>query len=234
MKTALVTGGAQGLGKEIVKALAKKGYFVLVHYKRQEKEANELCRSLEEEGCKAKAIFGDFSSAALISEFIEKLDMDISFLVNNVGSFLTKPLTETTCDEFVEIFQTNVYSVFALITALKQSLIKTKGTVVNTGVCGSPVSRVNNYIPAYSIFKHTLHHMTKTYAKELAPFDVRVNMISPGVLENSVDKDIKSPQTPKGKHIKLDEIVSLLYYLMEDHACNITGQNIEVAGGYCL
>ncbi|PCI94166.1 hypothetical protein COB11_04205 [Candidatus Aerophobetes bacterium] len=122
----------------------------------------------------------------------------------------------------------------ARITALKPSLIKTKGAVINTGICGSSVSRVNSYIPAYSIFKHTLHHMTKTYAKEFAPYDVRVNMISPGVLETAVDKSEKSLQTPKGKQINLDEIVSLLYYLMEDQACNITGQNIEVAGGYCL
>ena len=234
MKTALVTGGAKGLGKEFVKALCKNGYHVLIHYHKSQKEAEQLVSSLNQKAMSAETCYGDFSSLEGVQAFTQSLPKDLYALVNNVGNYHTNSLLKTEETDFLDLFFTNVYAPFALIRSFEKALIRSKGVVLNLGCAGCSLSKVNAYIPAYHIMKHQLLKLTQTFAKEFAKHGVRVNMISPGMLETSIDLLSKVSTTPQKKPIELREIISCALYLLSDDSSSVTGQNVEVAGGYCL
>lgn len=226
MNWTLVTGGAKGLGASICHELAKKGYPVIIQYRTSRQQAEEVQKRCVELGVKAEIIQGDFSSEGSTQKFIDeckKRFQALENLVNNVGNYLVKPLLETSMTEWRELYQSNVFSALQLI----EGLLPTS-SIVNIGVVG--VQRVDSYSPAYTASKMTLWMMTKTLAKDLK--GIRVNMISPGYMENAVDLPADLSKLPQGRAIELTEVAKLVPFLFENPS--ITGQNIEIAGGVRL
>lgn len=234
MSWTLVTGGAKNLGAEICRTLAKRGHKILVHYNTSQAEANEVVNTCKSFGVNAESIQGDFSSRETTQKFIEKLLKhypDVKNLINNVGNFLVKSPTATMPDEWEALFQINYLAPLALTQALVPAIQKAKGNIINIGVSGLEPMRANTTFPAYASTKNSLLLLTKSLAKELADSGVCVNMVSPGQLENSIDRPETPAHIPMHRFGTFYDVARIVAFLLEDESGYITGQNIEAAGG---
>ncbi|MGK5594222.1 MAG: SDR family oxidoreductase [Parachlamydiaceae bacterium] len=236
MAWTLITGGSKGLGQQAAQLLAQKGYSLVIHYRSNEKEAKqtvEICRS---HGVEAEHIQGDFKTTDDITRFIEVYLArfpDTKHLINNVGSYFLGSTLKTPLTRWNEIFLTNLHLPFLLCNRLAPSIKTLQGTIMMIGVAGLGSSRADTYSSAYTIAKAALLQMTKSLAKELLG-TARVNMISPGYLENAVDLPEDLAKLPLKRPTSLKEAAELIAFLMDEQQSSITGQNIEISGGVRL
>lgn len=229
----LVTGGAKRLGAALCVALAEQGRSIVVHYRSSRQEALEVVELCRAKGVEANAIQGDFGSVPQVQEFVKRYLQqfsETSALINNVGTYLIGSGLQTTIEDWMPVFQTNLYTPFILSQALTPSLIASKGHIVNIGASGLKRCSANTYATAYQLAKEGLWGLTLALARELASKDVRVNMVSPGLLEASIDQ-YPIPMNRAGYFWEICRVVS---FLLDPASSYITGQNIEVAGGLGL
>jgi len=233
----LVTGGARRLGAQICKSLAQNGYPVLIHYNTSCKEAQDLIKECRASGVSAESIQGDFSSIQTLQDFLQRLKTQfpqIKNIVNNVGNYRVESTLATNIQEWHELFQTNLHAPVALIKELMLQIKKQKGSIINIGVAGIENVPANTYSSAYTASKLALWMVTKSLAKEFAPFHVRVNMVSPGMLDNAVDLPPDQKILPMKRAGTPIEVARVVLFLLDENNTYITGQNIEVAGGLRL
>lgn len=233
----LVTGGSRRLGACIALSMAKAGRDVLIHYDRSEEHARRVVRECIRLGVKAEMVRGDFSTNDGIKKFINIVSSQfgpVQNLINNVGPYLVKPATETDLDEWSALFQLNVHAPFALTNAFLPSITAAKGSVINIGTVGLGTARANVMRSAYVSAKMALWMLTKSLARELVASGVRVNMVSPGYLENSIDLPEDPKLLPMARAASLDEVARVITFLLDPASGYITGQNIEVGGGVNL
>lgn len=194
-----------------------------------------LCRA---NGVHAESLQGDFATPASTEAFLlryrEKFP-DTEVLINNVGNFFKTPPLQTSFRDWHELFQTNLHAPFMLIQGLAESFKKHKGNIVNIGVAGLETMEAKTGV-AYGITKQGLLMLTKALAKELAADQVRVNMVSPGILNNSVGlpDDPNLLPVPMKRTGTPYEVARVIAFLLDPESSYITGQNIEVAGGAFL
>lgn len=237
-KVALVTGAARRTGRAIALRLAQAGADLVVHYRHSEAQAEETAAQCSAAGAgRAWAASADLADPEAPGKFIEtvleragRLDL----LVNNVGNYpLGAPLAQSPAD-FAETLQTNLVAPFALVRAAADGLRAHRGQVINIGYVGVDNVVANRQAMAYQISKTGLLILTKTLAQELGPAGVRVNMVSPGHLDNSVDlPEAIASHVPLGRAGKPEEVAEAVFFLL----CRgdyITGANLEVGGGYRL
>jgi NAD(P)-dependent dehydrogenase (short-subunit alcohol dehydrogenase family) len=237
MEWTLVTGGAKGLGAEICRKLAQQGFNVVLQYRTSAKEAAEVVQTCKSCGVHADCIQGDFATLESAGDFIGrymKAFPETCALINNVGNYLIKSALDTPIDQWCLQFQTNLHAPFFLIQALMPSLKAHRGSVVNIGAAGLHELRANTYSTAYMIGKTALWMLTKSIALEAAPFNVRVNMVSPGYLENSIDQPKDLKRLLMQRLASCSEVADVVAFLLQENSGYITGQNIEVAGGVRL
>lgn len=235
MSWTLVTGGAKRLGAEICVSLAAKGFPILVHYNKSEKEARQVVERCRAFGVAAELIQGDFSSKESLEAFIadcRRRFPAIKNLINNVGDYLVKKASDTTLEEWLHLWQNNLNVPFALSQAFLPSIRQSQGAIINIGVTGVTHMRIDMQRAAYKMAKTALYMLTRTLARELAPDQVRVNMVSPGYLENAVDLPDGSEKLPMGRPATLQEVCRVITFVLAERY--ITGQNIEVGGALGL
>ena len=237
MAWTLITGGVRRLGAHISQAIAQAGNNVVIQYRHSQDEAVEVAKKCLAFGVKADVIQGDFSSIESIEDFTKrylKRFPETKALVNNVGNYLIKSALNTSVDEWMRLFQTNLHAPFALIKALAPSLIKQQGNIINIGISGLYSNHVSTYSSAYQLSKLSLLALTRSLAKEMASCGVRVNMVSPGYLDIAVDLPEDLSKIPMKRAAECAEISRVIIFLMDPRSEYITGQNIEVAGGVGL
>lgn len=233
----LVTGGARRLGAVIVESLAAQGHNVIIHYNKSSQDAHDLAERCRQQGVLTACVQGDFATPESMTDFISQIQQHyplIDTLINNVGNYAVKSLLATSAQEWHELWQVNVHAPFALIKALIPSIKQFQGAIINLGIAGLNHVRADTFSTAYTCSKLTLWSMTKSLAKELAAARVRVNMVSPGYLENAVDLPADCASLPMGRAATLAEVVCVIMYLLKPESAYITGQNIEIAGGVRL
>ena len=234
--TILVTGAGKGLGAEICRHLATNGHDVAIHYRFSKEEAILVAEECRQQDVSVDTIQGDFDTPASLDSFIAHyLDRfpDTKGLVNNVGNYLLASSTAATTDQWFALFQTNFFASVFLTNALLPSLKAHRGSVVNLGVTGLQMSRAFTKATVYAATKSALLFYTVSLAKELAKDFVRVNMVSPGYLENGTD--LKNPsELPFNRPAYLHEVAHVVASFFDPQNVYITGQNIEVAGGIGL
>lgn len=229
----LVTGAAKRLGRTLALELAKQGHHVVVHYNTSQQEAQAVAESCRKLGVSCEIIQGDFTTAESTAEFLARYLAqfpDTKYLVNNVGNYLTQTIGRTTEQDWREMFQSNVDVPFALTRALLPALKRHRGCIVNLGFAGSGHYLGEGKSAAYSIAKNALWMMTRFFAQELAPQGVRVNMVAPGSLENTVVK-VDPRYMPMGRLGLLEEVARVVVFFLDDQNAYLTGQNVEVSGG---
>ncbi|WP_372718154.1 SDR family oxidoreductase [Immundisolibacter sp.] len=238
-RVALVTGAAKRTGRGLALALARAGADVVVHYGRSQPEAESAVAEITSLGRRAWALSADLATPGEAERLIEaalravgRLDL----LVNNVGNYpLGEPLDQTP-DEFRATLETNLTAPYALIRAAVPALAASgMGHVINLGYAGVEHLVANPRAMAYQISKAGLLVLTRSLAQALGPRNIRVNMVSPGHLDNSVDlPEAIESHVPLGRPAQIDDVAGALLFLLSPAGAYITGANIEVAGGYRL
>lgn len=237
MMWALVTGGAKNLGAALCRALAEKGYNVVIHYMNSKIAAEKVARECQRVGVFSEIIQGDLSSEKGLNFFVKEYLGRFSktnLLINNIGNYLISSALNTKLKDWYSLFHTNLHAPFALSQALMPSLKKSKGHIFNIGTSKLDVICADTYSTAYTITKQSLWILTKSLARELAPHGVKVNMVSPGHLDYSIDLPVNPKDLPMGRAAFSYEVVRAVMFMLEEESSYITGQNLEVAGGVRL
>ena len=245
MKVALITGASGKIGGETVKKFAKNGYFVFAHINANRGGIDNVIKELLAEGIKdtvfaVQADFSDEKSIQNMFDTIKKSFSHVDVLVNNAGVGLYKMITETHINEWRKVFDINVTSTYFLTNLVLEKMIERKsGKIINvSSIWGKDGASME---VCYSASKSALIGYTKALAKELAPSNVNVNCICPGVIDTAMNKRFSPEEieelknaTPLGRLGKASEVADLIYYLSTDSASFITGQIITVDGGFTL
>lgn len=245
-RVALVTGASSGIGAATASVLADLGAIVALGYHQNEEGANQVLDQIMKEGGKALAICADMRRAADISSLVKRATDElgpIDILVNNAGSLVQRQtIRELTPERWNEIMNLNLTSVMLCSQAVATSMIERKrGAIINivsiagrTG--GGPGAA------AYSVAKGGLITFTKSLAKELAPHGVRVNAISPGVIDTPFHQVFSTPEMirnfvttiPLGRLGTPLECAKVIAFLASDASSYIVGETIEVNGGQLM
>lgn len=246
-KWAFITGARRGLGRALAFEAAVSRYSLILHCGRGrddlavEKKDIEMVKALEGLGVEVECLYCDFSDWKDLQTVCHSVlsRTDIHLLVNCVGEFSIGAPSQMDVLEMERLFRVNFFSPCWLIQQLLPSLQREKGQIINIGSAGIGHVLADTFAPAYHLSKLSLLSWTKSLAKELAPVGVRVNMISPGKMENSVDLIDNGLADngfglPMRRPASLQEITALFRFLLSEEAGYITGQNIEIAGGFRL
>ena len=234
---ACVTAGAQGLGRALVRHLARQHYTVFFHYYASQQEAEALQAEITAGGGHALALQADLTRPEARTELIERIaerTSELHVLVNNLGWYLMQRLPEVTLAQWEMTLALNCTATFHL-TQLALPLLQAArppGRIINLG--DSSCDRIAAHVMAtpYHIAKLGLHVLTRSYAELLMPQGITVNMISPGFLENSVG----APPTPlpAGRPGRFEDVLGALDYLLSDAASHVSGTNLLVSGAWNL
>jgi 3-oxoacyl-[acyl-carrier protein] reductase len=234
-QVALVTGGAKRLGRRLVEDLAARGYTVIVNYLSSESAADEVVAGIRARGGRARPHRCDVGSSADVAAMFESIaatEGRLDVLINNVGNYAPTPVLQLGVDQWDATLRSNLSGPFYCCRA-GLPLMTSGGCIVNIGYAGVEALVANPEATDYQVSKTGLLVLTKSLAAAAAPQGVRVNMVSPGQLANSVDlPDDVVATIPAGRAGTLDDMSAAITFLIDSDY--VTGQNIDVAGGYRL
>ena len=245
-KVALVTGASSGIGRATAEALARRGARVAINFHRNEQGAEEARRAIAAAGGQAIAVQADVRSAAGVKALVKRTTAElgpVDILVNNAGSLVERlkilELTEARWDEVLDL---NLKSAFLCCQAVVPSMMERKsGAIVNVssvaGRNGGALGSIH-----YSTAKGGLITFTKGLAKEMAAYHVRVNAVSPGVIQTHFHEQFSTPEAmqayaraiPLGRVGTPDEVAEVICFLACDAASFLVGETIEINGGMLM
>lgn len=240
-KVAVVTGGSRGIGRAIVLDLVQNGAKAVFTYLKSDEAAGILLDEIKEfkgEAIAIKSDSRDYSHAKhVVDETINKFGT-VDILVNNAGIIKDKALMMMDPAEWRDVIDTNLTGYFNMAKACIVTMMKQKsGNIINissvAGVIGTP--RQVNYASA----KAGIIGLTKSLAKEVASYNIRVNAVAPGYIETDMTKDLKQKESllkliPTGRLGKSEEVAKVVSFLASDKSEYITGQVIKVDGGLAI
>lgn len=242
-RVALVTGASRGIGKDIAMGLGRAGARVVLSYRTNKAAAEKAVASLRKQGIEALALATDVTEPARVKEMIETIvgrfgRLDI--LVNNVGVFQWKTVMETSFEEWLAILQSNLLSVFhtskfALPTMRRQRW----GRIINLGSVGAERAFGQAKISAYSSAKAGMVAFSRSLALEEARNGITVNVVNPPVIDDKeLSRDeaqrITDARFPVGRPATGEDIAEAVIFFASEEAAFVTGQVLNVSGGWML
>jgi len=238
-KVALVTGASRGIGRHIALQLAQRGADVAINYRSRQSEGDEVAREIEATGVRALAFQADLSKMPEARSLVRQVQDQwgrIDILVNNAGITKDKSMKKLTDDDWNDVLDTNLGSVYATCSEVLKIMMDQKyGRIINIT---SFVGQAGNFGQAnYAASKGGIIAFTKTLALEMAKYNITVNAIAPGFTETEmlaqVPENIREQiiaRVPMGRFGKPEEIARAVVFLAAE-GDYITGQQINVNGG---
>jgi NAD(P)-dependent dehydrogenase (short-subunit alcohol dehydrogenase family) len=245
-KTALVTGGTSGIGRATALALAKEGVNVVITGRRAP-EGEKVAAEIKGLGVKARFVQGDITDEAHVKNAVEAavgLGGALNFAFNNAGIEVTGALTEATVEQYRKCFDINVLGVLLSLKHEIPAMLKAGGgSIVNTSSVAGRVGMAGAGV--YVASKHAVLGLTKSAAMEVAKQNIRVNSVSPAVIETDMfdrftgnrNPDAVAYMTslhPIGRTGQPREIAEPVIFLFSEAASFITGHDLLVDGGLCV
>ncbi len=239
IQLAIVTGGASGLGLATTKKFIENNIRTII-IGRNEENLAEVSNSLGDL-CSYKVFdLGNLKGIPQLVASITDQYGEIDILVNNAGINLKKSFIEVTDEDFEQVVQTNLTSVFVISREVTKVMLKQKtGCIINISSMAAQYGIP--YVIAYTAAKTGIEGMTKAMAVELSPDGIRVNCVAPGFIATNMsakalDNDPKRKQkvlsrTPMGKLGEPDDVAAAILYLASDAAKYVTGVILPVDGG---
>jgi 3-oxoacyl-[acyl-carrier protein] reductase len=243
-RVAFISGTTDELGAAIASALAQAGAAVVINYRERSEAAEALCAVIESNGGRAMAIRADVADASSIQNAIRqahgKFNHPVDVLINSAGSFPEpRAFTESTWEEFQSILDAHVRGAFHCCQAVIPGMLQQKsGRIINMGSAfahGTPPANWSGFLVA----KSALQALTRSLAAELGPQGIRVNIVSPGLVETESIaglperlRKVQAMQTPLRRLATPAEVASVIAALCTGAGDFITGVEIPVCGGY--
>lgn len=241
-KTALITGGAKGIGAAVCRALAADGYEIAINYNSSEEAAKALKKELSEI-TRAEVFKADVSDSVQVKRMfsdIEKVFGGVGVLVNNAGIAEQALFTDITDEMWRRMIGVNLTGAFNCCReALKYMINQKHGAIINiASMWGETGASTEVH---YSAAKAGLIGLTKALAKEVGLSGITVNAVSPGVVLTDMmaqfseeDKNILKEETPMGILGTPEDIAGAVSFLASDKARFVTGQVLSVNGGFVI
>ena len=249
-RIALVTGGSRGLGKNAVLKLAAEGTEIILTWNSSQQEAQEVVREIEGKGRKAAALQLNVGDTASFARFAQQVKETLThvwqrdtfdYLVNNAGTGLYAPYTETTEAQFDAVLNIHFKGPFFLTQQLLP-LIKDGGRILNVSSGLARFTQPGS--GTYAAMKGAMEVLTRYQAKELGARGISVNIIAPGAIEtdfgggrvrdNAELNQLLASQTALGRVGLPDDIGDAIAALLSDKLGWMNAQRIEVSGGMFL
>jgi NAD(P)-dependent dehydrogenase (short-subunit alcohol dehydrogenase family) len=248
-KTAVITGGSRGLGRNTAVNMARRGVDVIFSYRAQGAEADSLIREVEAEGRRAAGFQIDTGEVRSFDGFVAGVRQTLEgwgrqrfdYLVNNAGNSLHKPFEQTTEAEFDGIVNVHFKGVYFLTQRLLP-LLNDGGRIINVS---SGLARVS--LPGTSVYgaaKGAVEVLTRYLARELGPRRITVNVVAPGAIQTDFSGGMVrdnleynkrvADMTALGRAGLPDDIGPMIAALLGDENRWVNGQRIEVSGGMLL
>lgn len=245
-RSALITGGTQGVGAAIAQSLASAGCNLVLHGLREDQhsvQTADACRAL---GAKVACVFADLTgpTEAVVTDLVRQVDAvsdSVSLLVNNAGTFQEEPFLEMTVRSFEKTWRLNVQAGFFLTQAFARRWIANQvaGRVLFTGSINGELAEPDH--TAYDTSKGAVRSMVRSLCVALAPHGIRVNAMAPGLvltpLTSAVlanDRDAMrwmQMHTPNGRVPGAEVCGGAALFLLSDEAEHVQGHTLLVDGG---
>jgi 3-oxoacyl-[acyl-carrier protein] reductase len=242
-KVAVVTGASKGIGASIARHLAAEGAAVVVNYASSKAGADQVVDEITRNGGKAVAVKADMAKKADIDNLFaetKKAYGQVDVLVNNAGVYEFQPLEKITEEHFHRHFNLNVLGLLLATQKAVEQFGPNGGNVINISSIASTMAPPTGSV--YSATKAAVDTVTKSLAKELGPRKIRVNSVNPGMIETEglnaagiSGSDFEKhtvAQTPLGRIGQPQDIARVVTFLASADSGWVTGETLNVAGGF--
>lgn len=237
-KVVIVTGGTRGIGYATVKKFALAKAQVILFGSRKE-SVDKATTELKKENIDVEGYYPSLSDIKEIDKVIAKIITKhghIDILINNAGISAHKKIEETTALEFASIMELNVNGMFNVIKAVVPYMKEAKsGVILNTSSMVSLYGQPSGV--GYPASKYAVNGLTKSLARELGSYNIRVNAVAPGVINTDMVKNLPSTliepllkTIPLGRIGEAEDIANAFIFLASDYASYITGAILSVDG----
>ena len=237
MKRVLITGASGGIGSAMAEEFDRDGYELVLHCHKNIEKLNDLKERLSKEPV---LVSGDLSTEEGVNSVIEQAG-DIDVLINNAGIALEQKLfTDATQEDIKNIINTNIIGLINVTKSVIPDMVSKKsGNIINiTSMWGETGGSCE---VLYSMSKAAVIGFTKSLAKELAPSSIRVNAISPGMIDTDMNKHLTADdveairlETPLERIGTAKDVANAAVFLASDNASFITGEILRVNGGILI
>ncbi len=242
-RTALVTGGSRGIGRDCSQRLAAAGARIAVNYRTNQSAARETVDAITDAGGQAICVQADVSHSDQVDDLVQRVERElgpVDLLVNNAGVFDFVSHEQTTERIWHRALDNNLTSAYLTTWAVKSGMIERKfGRIVN--VASIAALRARPMSIAYAVSKAGMVALTKSLAEAVAAFNVRVNAVAPGLIDTDILDGVDPSQrqalidaTPMGRIGRPDDIGELVLFLLSERSRFMTGQTMVASGGRVL
>lgn len=242
-RVALITGGSRGIGRGIALRLAKDGARIAIVYRSNKPAAQQVLRQLQAAGADCVAIETDITEASraeqLVQTVVERFGR-LDILVNNVGDFRWGTLAESSLEDWQSIFSSNLSSVvFVSRAALPHMRRGRWGRIINLGAVGAERAFGQAKISAYAAAKAAVVALSRSLALEEAKNAITVNVVNPSSIDEKdltleEARKIRDARFPIGRPPTVEDVAASVAFFASEEAEYVTGQVVNVSGGWML
>lgn len=241
-KTVLITGGSQGIGFAMARAMGQAGATLFINARNSEKLNNSV-KELKKTGINAEGFLFDINDVSMVRASIDNIEKNagpIDILVNNAGIIRRAPAEDMEEADWNEVIQTNLTAPFVMSKYVGRYMIKRKrGKIIN--ICSLMSELGRDTVAAYAAAKGGLKMLTRNLATEWAPHNIQVNGIGPGYIATSINTEYRQQgnplndyiisRTPAGRWGEASDLAGAIIFLASAASDFINGQIIYVDGG---
>jgi 3-oxoacyl-[acyl-carrier protein] reductase len=242
-RVALVTGGSRGIGRGIAMKLAEDGARVAIAYRTNKAAAQAALRQMQAMSTECVAVETDINEQGRAEQLIDTVcerfgRLDV--LVNNVGEFRWGTLTDSSAGEWRGIFESNVMTVFLMCRAALPHMRKARwGRIINLGAVGAERAFGQAKISAYAGAKAAVVAISRSLALEEAKSGVTVNVVNPSSMDEKdltleEARKLRDARFPIGRPPTVEDVAAAVSFFASEEAEYITGQVVNVSGGWML
>ena len=232
-RTALVTGSSTGIGRGFALACADHGADVAIHYRTSEAEAAATAGEARERGVDATTVQGDVTDPDDVDGIFGAVEAElggVDVLVNNVGAFAPRHWEDLDFSTWRTVIDTNLTATYLCSKRVVGGMRDRQwGRIVNVGYAGSEKGLINPKNAPYFIAKTGVLMFTRMLAADTQEDGITVNAVSPYVVETS---DAFPDDAPRGRWARVEDLVSVLLFFLSEETGYVSGENVEVDGGY--